>query len=372
MPRVQRGAVVKRGTRNYQARWRDDRGKQHGQGGFETSTAAWKWLDAKVGEIVALRRGELIPVAHRPGTVAALLDLFEEKHGRNIDPATLRTVKSCLRHARREFAERHPDSLNRLELEDWRVTLSPGTRHQAFRVFRQALAWGVARGLIARDASVGIKNPKRRRHERRDVHPFESWAEVEAVADELPARLRVIPFLAVGCGLGFGRRSCSGCTEPTSTDMNGSCGSSGATPEGCSSQAVRRPALSVRFRFDRLCSTHSTRCLRGSTLRSSSRPYAAATSTSSGSATANGRLPYGRPDSTIGGSTSVGTRSQPGRSRTGYRSGSSPRSWARPWCRSKTPMRAGSKGPTRSLGTHSMLTTGRRLARRRADSDAEA
>lgn len=86
-------------------------------------------------------------------------------------------------------------------LEDWRANLSPGSRHQTFRVFRQALAWGVARGLITRDASVGIKNPKRRRHERRDVLPFESWAEVEAVAAELPARFRVIPFLAVGCGL---------------------------------------------------------------------------------------------------------------------------------------------------------------------------
>ncbi len=31
--------------------------------------------------------------------------------------------------------------------------------------------------------------------------PFESWAEVEAVADELAPRFRVIPFLAVGCGL---------------------------------------------------------------------------------------------------------------------------------------------------------------------------
>ena len=52
-----------------------------------------------------------------------------------------------------------------------------------------------------RDASVGIKNPKRKRHERRDVLPFESWADVEKVADELAPRFRVIPFLAVGCGL---------------------------------------------------------------------------------------------------------------------------------------------------------------------------
>jgi integrase len=59
----------------------------------------------------------------------------------------------------------------------------------------------MARSLITRDASVGIKNPKRKRHERRDVLPFESWAEVEKLADELPARLRIIPILAVGCGL---------------------------------------------------------------------------------------------------------------------------------------------------------------------------
>src|SRR3954447_2063972 len=107
-------------------------------------------------------------------------------------------VSQARRHT---FGDRHPDSLNRLELEDWRAGLSPGSRHQSFRVFRQALAWGCSRRLITRGASVGIKNPKRKRHERRDVLPFESWAEVEAVAAELHPRFRAIPFLAVGCGL---------------------------------------------------------------------------------------------------------------------------------------------------------------------------
>lgn len=201
MPAKQHGTVVKRGARSYQARWRDENGKQHGRGGFETRTAAREWLNAQIDEVQALRRGDAIPISHRPSTVSALLDTFEDRHGRNIDPATLRTVKSCLRHARRAFGDRHPDSLNRLELEDWRAGLSPGSRHQSFRVFRQALTWGAARGLITRDASFGIKNPKRRRHERRDVLPFESWAEVEAVADELRPHLRIIPILAVGCGL---------------------------------------------------------------------------------------------------------------------------------------------------------------------------
>lgn len=201
MPKTQRGTVVKRGKRNHQARWTDENGRQRGRSGFPTESAAWKWLDEKLDEVRALRSGEAIPVSHRPSTVNELLDVFEDKHGRNLDPATLRTDKSALKHARKAFGERHPDSLNRLELEDWRQEISPGSRHRAFRVFRQALAWGLARGLVTRDASQGIKNPKRKRHERRDVLPFESWAEVEAVADELDPRFRVIPILAVGCGL---------------------------------------------------------------------------------------------------------------------------------------------------------------------------
>lgn len=201
LPSVQRGQVVKRGPRSYQARWYDENGKQHGRGGFETKTAARKWLDGKIDEITALRRGDAIPISHRPATVNALLDVFIDKHGRTLDPLTLRTDVSMLKHARRAFGDRHPDSLNRLEIEDWRAELSPGSQHRAFRCFRQALQWGLARGLVSRDGSAGIKNPKRRRHERRDVTPFESWAEVEAVVGELDPRFAAIPILAVGCGL---------------------------------------------------------------------------------------------------------------------------------------------------------------------------
>lgn len=201
MPSVQRGRVEKLPSGRWSARFYDENGERRRQGGFETKTAARDWLDTKTKEVAALRRGDLIPVSHRPTTVDALLDVFIEKHGRTLDPQTLRTDKSSLKHARQAFGDRHPDSLNRLELEDWRAGISEGSRHRAFRLFRQALAWGLARGLVTRDASAGIRNPKRRRHERRDVLPFESWEEVRAVADELPARFQVIPLLAVGCGL---------------------------------------------------------------------------------------------------------------------------------------------------------------------------
>jgi integrase len=86
-------------------------------------------------------------------------------------------------------------------LEDWRETLPPGSRHGVFRAFRQALSWGAERGLVERNASIGIRNPKRKRHERREVHPFESWEEVRAVAAELDARFAAIPIVLVGTGL---------------------------------------------------------------------------------------------------------------------------------------------------------------------------
>ena len=105
------------------------------------------------------------------------------------------------RKVRAEFSDRHPDSLRRIELEDWRESLPPGSRHGVFRVFRQALTWGVARGLVERNASDGIRNPKRNRHERREVAPFESWDEVDAVAAELDSRYAAIPVFAVGTGL---------------------------------------------------------------------------------------------------------------------------------------------------------------------------
>jgi integrase len=106
-----------------------------------------------------------------------------------------------LKHARSEFGDRQPDGLRRVELEDWREELPAGSRHDVFRAFRQALAWATARALAERDASAGIRNPKRKRYERREVFPFETWDDVEAVAAELGKSYRAIPFVAVGCGL---------------------------------------------------------------------------------------------------------------------------------------------------------------------------
>ena len=146
MPSTQRGSVVKRGGR-WSARWYDETGARRFRGGFVTKSAAREWVESKADEVLALRRGDLVPTRDRPETVDALLDLFLEKHGRLVDPATKLKLTAQLRKARAEFGDRLPDGLRKVELEDWREQLPSGSRHDVFRAFRQALAWGSRPGL---------------------------------------------------------------------------------------------------------------------------------------------------------------------------------------------------------------------------------
>jgi integrase len=194
-----------------------------------------------------------------------LLDLFLERHGRTVDAATERKLRAQLKHARTSFGDRHPDGLHKVELEDWREQLPAGSRHDVFRAFRQALASAVDRQFATVNPSNGVKNPKRKRHERREVHPFESWKDVEAVADELDKRYRALPFVAVGCGL---RPEELFALERRDIDRKENVlhvrrrFTGGVLKEG------GKTAQSVPCRSARSCSTPSTRCRHESTLRS--------------------------------------------------------------------------------------------------------
>jgi integrase len=201
MPSRQRGQVFKRHG-SWHARYYDESQKRRERGGFKTKTQASEWLDGILHDVEARRRGEtFIPARDRPQTVQELLDLFLERHGRTVDANTTRKLTAQLKHARATFRDRHPDGLHRVELEDWRDQLPAGSRHDVFRALRQALAWAVERDLAKRNASDGIRNPKRKRHERSEIRPFESWDEVRQAVAELDARYAAIPVVGVGCGL---------------------------------------------------------------------------------------------------------------------------------------------------------------------------
>jgi integrase len=200
MPRAQRGSAIKHG-RGWQARWYDETGARRYQSGFPTQTEALAFSAKRVAEVVARRRGELLPQDDIPASVDALLDTFLAKHGRTVDPSTLRRLTAELKHARAEFGTRQPETLRRIELEDWRATLSAGSRHNFFRAFRQAIKWGAERGYLSQDFARGISNPTRKRHERKPVPVFQDWKEVRLLARELDPRYSALPIFAVGTGL---------------------------------------------------------------------------------------------------------------------------------------------------------------------------
>jgi integrase len=79
------------------------------------------------------------------------------------------------------------------------MKLSPGYRFEATQALRQVLSRAVVWGMIdINPAKVGVDNPTPRRKEQR---PFESWAEVEAVAARLGKRYGPMILFAAATGL---------------------------------------------------------------------------------------------------------------------------------------------------------------------------
>jgi integrase len=85
------------------------------------------------------------------------------------------------------------------EIAAWRIALSPGYRFDATQALRQVLARAVVWGMIdVNPAKLGVDNPSPRRREQR---PFESWAELDAVAGNLSPRYRPMVIFAAATGL---------------------------------------------------------------------------------------------------------------------------------------------------------------------------
>jgi integrase len=197
VPSVQRGSVVKRGNR-WGARWYDESGGRKFQGGFDTRSAARGFVDRKVEEVVALRRGDLPKPADIP-TVTALVDGFLASH--DVDPATTDKLRYELAHAKRAFGDVRIDQLRPLALSAWRATLPARSRHQPFGAFKQVLEQAVTLGLLESNPCARIRNRRVKIDEDREIRPFASWEEIEAIAAELHPRYQAVPTVLVGTGL---------------------------------------------------------------------------------------------------------------------------------------------------------------------------
>jgi integrase len=161
------------------------------QGGFESERAAAEALERALGR---LRRERGLVEAPR---LSELVDVYLAQHGG--EPETVAKLRWLLAKAIRVFGHRRVSQLRPAEIAAWRMTIASGHRFEATQALRQALARAVSWGLIdVNPAKQGVDNPQRRRTEKR---PFESWAELDALATKLGPCYGPLVLFAAATGL---------------------------------------------------------------------------------------------------------------------------------------------------------------------------
>jgi integrase len=161
------------------------------RGGFASEQDA---RDALERELERLRRERRIA---RRLTLAELVETYLAQH--DAQPVTIEKLRYLLGKATAVFGDRRIGELTSQEIAEWRMTLSPGYHFEATQALRQVLHRAVAWGMIdLNPAKVGVDNPVRRRKEQ---HPFESWAELEALAAAIGPRYGPMILFAAATGL---------------------------------------------------------------------------------------------------------------------------------------------------------------------------
>jgi integrase len=196
---IQQGQVfkLKRQSRDGQPLWAyryrvAGRGSRRVQrGGFTSEQDAAAGLER---ELERVRRERRIP---RSLTLAELVDTYLAQH--DVQRVTIKKLRWLLSKAIVAFGDRRVGELSSQEIAACWMTLSPGHRFEATQALRQVLHRAVAWGMIeSNPAKLGVDNPTPRRKEKR---PFESWAELDALADAIGPRYGPMIVFAAATGL---------------------------------------------------------------------------------------------------------------------------------------------------------------------------
>ena len=171
----------------YRTGGRDSKRVQRGR--FDSEQDA---RDALERELERLRRERRIA---RRLTLAELVDVYLSQH--DVQPVTIEKLRYLLSKAIAVFGDRKIGELT--SQAQWRMNLSPGYRFEATQALRQVLHRAVAWGMLdVNPAKIGVDNPVRRRKEQ---HPFESWAELEALAAAIGPKYGPMILFAAATGL---------------------------------------------------------------------------------------------------------------------------------------------------------------------------
>lgn len=170
------------GRRRWAYRYRvAGRGSKRVQrGGFASEQAAAEALERALER---LRREQ--GLVETP-TLAEFVDVYLSQH--EGEPETIEKLRWLLGKAVSAFGERRIGRLRSPAIAAWRMTIPAGHRFEATQALRQVLARAVDWGMLdINPAKLGVENPQRRHTEKR---PFETWDELEAVAERLGPRQR--------------------------------------------------------------------------------------------------------------------------------------------------------------------------------------
>jgi integrase len=203
MPSVQRGTVTKRG-KWWCARWRDENDRERFQGCFDTKSAAREWLDSKVDEVAALRRGDLKTIRRREmPTLGELVAEFIGQHA--AEDSTIESLRKRLRYAldgsdlkgNGGWRNVRIDHLQPAEIGAWRKRLPTRSAYGIVKSLRQVLHYAVRAKLLDENPAALVANPEPKRGE----VPTFTLDELETLSAELLPRYRAIPIFAALTGL---------------------------------------------------------------------------------------------------------------------------------------------------------------------------
>jgi integrase len=170
----QRGQIFRAPAGSWAIRFYDARGRRRQSNGFRTRSEAHRALEEE------LRRVRLGPAFRPEVRLRELAAAYLGQH--EAAPATLVWLRENLKPALAAFGDESIGSLTADRVGAWRAALPEGKRHRSHRALRQILQAAVRWRWIEENVALLVRNPEPRAGE---IHPFDSWAEVDAIAAEL-------------------------------------------------------------------------------------------------------------------------------------------------------------------------------------------